>query len=101
PARRYFLDSAYCVHQVFQRICVAEANVAFAEFAECAAAQAGYAGLVQKKVGQFLRAHTRFFDVGKRIERATRDGAAESGDRIETFAEGVAAAAELRHHAVY
>src|SRR5947209_18630912 len=84
--------------QVRQRIRIAEPDVAVAVVAEGPAVQARYAGIVQQNIGQLLRADSRLFDIGERIEGAARECAMKTGDTVQTLANRVAPAPELGDH---
>src|SRR5580704_13368525 len=76
------LDSFHGSHQVFVRVRVAEADVAFAEFAEARSVQTRHARIGQQRVGDFLRSAPEGFDIRKGVERAAGNGAAPAGDIV-------------------
>ncbi len=61
--------------QVFQRVGDAEAEIAFSVFAESGAGEAGYTGLFEQRIGQFLRRPSGLSDVREDVERAFGDTA--------------------------
>src|SRR4051812_41594264 len=98
PPVRDGLDAPHRFFEILKRVGVAEADVAFAVFAEAAAIQAGDAGFVQQYVRDFLRRHAGALNVGESVERAAGDRAVEAGDLVEALTDGVAASVELGDH---
>jgi len=57
-------DAIECLLDILDRVGHAEAQVAFAEIAEGGTGQRGDAGIVEQRVGQFLRSPPGSLDVG-------------------------------------
>src|SRR4051812_45752624 len=73
----------------------AEAQVAFAEISEGGAGERGDAGVIEQRVGKFLRGPSSFLDAGENVERALGLAAGESFDVVQSGHHHVATALEL------
>src|SRR5437899_3149356 len=78
------LDAIERFLDVLNRVGYAEAQITFAEIAECGTGQRSDANVVEQRVGQFLGWPTGLRDVGKNVERAVRQAAGETFDPVET-----------------
>src|SRR5205807_4088237 len=69
---------------VLDRVGDAEAQIAFAEIAERGPRKCGDAGVIEQRIGQFLRWPAGLRNVGENVERALRQAAGKTFDLIKT-----------------
>ena len=93
-----FSDTADGFQNVGERVRVTEPQIAVAVFAEGRAPEACDSGFVQKKISELLGGHSSPGDIGERVKRPGRHGAAESLNFIQAFDHRVASTPELRNH---
>src|ERR1035437_1363657 len=74
--------------------------IAFSVVAERGAGEAGYTGLFEQRVSQFLRRPAGLRNVGEGVERAFGHTAGEAFDLVQAGDEDVAAAPEFSAHFV-
>src|SRR5579862_2619872 len=86
------------LENVFRRVGVGHAHVAFAEHAEIRAADQRDAGVFQERIGERLCLPAGALDVGEGVERALRRGARRAGQLVEAGDDDFAATVELGDH---
>ena len=91
-------DAIECLLDVLDRVGHAEAQIALAEIAESGPGERGDAGVVEQRVGQFLRWPPGLLDVRENVERALGQAAGKTFDLVKTGDHHVASFLELGAH---
>src|SRR6266403_264697 len=76
-------DALQCFLDVLDRVGHAEAQITLAKIAEGGPRQPGDAGIVEQRVGQFLRWPPGLLDVGENVKRALGQAAGKTFDLIK------------------
>src|SRR5690348_13811191 len=91
-------DAIECLLDILDRVGHAEAQITLAEVAEGSPRKRGDAGVVEQRVGQFLRWPSGPFDVWENVERALRQEAGETFDLVEAGDHDIATLLKLGAH---